>query len=142
MAVPLLDPRAGSPGESQARVILVRAGLGPLRAAVVIFDEHGGWIAEVDLVLDDPPVIFQYDGAVHFRTDAQRRSDAVRDELPRDLGWEVVTVTNRDLQDPDRLVRRAIAAARRAAGRRRPLGSTAQPALPLPIEPWLSRIAS
>jgi hypothetical protein len=136
-ALPLLEPRSASPGETRTRLRLIAGGFPRPRAGVVIYDPHGEWLAEVDLLLDDPPVIFQYDGESHFLSAAQRRSDAGRDEAVRDLGWEVVIVTNRDINDPDRLCRRATAACVRAAGRR-VWGHTGQPPqLPLHDQSWV-----
>ena len=128
-ALPHLEPRAASPGETRSRLALMQLGFPRPRAGIVILDENGGWIAEVDMLIDDPPVVFQYDGEVHFASAQKRRSDAARDEGVRDLDWEVVILTKLDLRDRHRLDRRARAACERAAGRV-PRGFTRQGRLP------------
>jgi hypothetical protein len=126
-ALPLLEPRAASPGETRSRLILIEKKFPRPLAGVVIYDAAGEWVAEVDLLVRDPPVVLQYDGEYHFRTDAQRRSDAIRDEVVADLGYQVVVLTGRDIRDPDRLERRAHCAFARAEGTRA-RGHIAQPA--------------
>jgi hypothetical protein len=101
-----LEPRAASPGETRSRLVLVQRGYPRPLAGVVIRDENHGWLTEVDMLNEDPPVVFQYDGEPHFRTAAQRRSDALRDETVRDQGYEVVVLTNLDVKYPERLHRR------------------------------------
>lgn len=128
-AVPQMEPRAQSPGETRARLNLVSLGFPSPLCGVVIYDEMYGWVAEVDMVVEDPPVVFQYDGEPHWRSDAQRRSDVIRDESVRDLGWEVIVLTSRDNRDLDRLDRRVRAAFTRAQGRT-PRGYFSQPPLP------------
>lgn len=115
-ALEALDPRAASPGESRCRLLLHGAGLTGLRHAVVITDAAGQWLAEADLGDPDARVAVQYDGLVHFGTDAaQRVADVARDELARMAGWEVVVLTARDLQQPHVAVAKVRAAYRRAS---------------------------
>jgi len=128
-ALPHLEPRAASPGETLARLNLVALGFPRPLCGVVIYDEAHQWLAEVDMLVKDPPVVFQYDGEPHWRSDGQRKSDAIRDETVRDLDWEVLVLTNRDNRDLDRLRRRAQGAFVRAEGRR-PGGHIGQPPLP------------
>ena len=117
-ALPLLEPRTDSPSETRTRLILMDAGFPRPRANVDLFDRDGQWIARPDLVYDDAGVIFEYDGESHFATVEARRNTAARNELLRDLGWEVVVVTALDLRRPETLVRRAEEAFARAATRR------------------------
>jgi hypothetical protein len=96
---------------------LASAGLPRPEAGLDLLDEFGQWVARPDLLYRQPPVILQYDGATHFRDERQRRHDVVRDELTRELGYEVVVVTADDLLQPHRLVDRVRAARERAIGR-------------------------
>ena len=117
-ALPLLEPRADSPAETRTRLILTDAGFPRPRANVDVFDDHGEWIARGDLVYDEPRVVFEYDGETHLATVEARRHTAARNELMRDLGWEVVVVTALDLRRPAVLIRRAEEAFARAVRRR------------------------
>ena len=117
-ALPLLEPRTDSPAETRTRLILVDAGFGRPRANVDLSDADGQWIARPDLVYDEARVVFEYDGESHFATLDARRNTVARNELLRDLGWEVVVVTALDLRRPEVLIRRAAEAFERA-GRRR-----------------------
>jgi hypothetical protein len=126
-ALPLLDPRSGSPAETSTRLVLHGAGFTSLRHAVVLHDCHGGWIGEADLADEQAMVAIQYDGSVHFEgttpyADGVRRHgrhDVDRDELARLAGWEVVVQTARDLANPLLMINKVTAAYERAAERRR-----------------------
>jgi hypothetical protein len=115
-ALPLLDPRAGSPAETRARLRLHAAGFTALRHGVVVRDEGGGWLAEPDLADDVAKVAVQHDGDVH-RLKGRRRweHDVQRDELARQADWQVVVATARDDRQPHLLVAKVADAYRRAA---------------------------
>lgn len=110
-ALPVLDGRSESPGESLTRAHLVLDGIRPPRCNEDIYVD-GRWVARVDMCWPEEKVIVEYDGAVHLQ-DKQRRRDARRrNELLAD-GWLVFTVTGDDLRNPRRLraeVARALAA--------------------------------
>jgi hypothetical protein len=113
-----LERRAESPAETRTRLILVRHGLPRPEAGLDLYDEDWCWTARPDLLYRDPPVVIQYDGESHFKDGRARRQDVARDELTRELNYEVVVVTARDLHQEMRLVDRVMAARERAAGRR------------------------
>lgn len=121
--LPLLDAGAGSAAESRARVRLHLAGYTRLVHGVHITDGHGGWLADPDLADEEARVAVQHDGDVHFeemdrdRAVRRRRHDVDRDDLCREMGWEVVVSTALDDAQPLRLLRRVEAAYRRAGAR-------------------------
>jgi hypothetical protein len=115
-ALPLLDPGAGSPAETRARLRLHAAGLRGLRHGVVVRDAAGGWLAEPDLGDEQARVAVQHDGLVHLVGNArQRRHDLQRDELTRQADWQAVVATALDERRPDLLTAKVTDASRRAA---------------------------
>lgn len=102
-AVPILDGRAESPGESWARVLLLRGGCPPPRCNVDIYADDM-WLARVDMVWPDKRVIVEYDGRVHLE-ERQRRRDAERLNALQSAGWRVIVLTADDLRRPDQTVR-------------------------------------
>lgn len=119
-ALPLLDGRSASPGESRCRLLLHRAGFDALTHAVPVHDRAGHWVCEADLGDAVARVAVQYDGLVHFgREVRQRLTDLARDELARAAGWQVVVLTGRDLHRPDLAVGKVAAAYDRARALRR-----------------------
>lgn len=62
-ALPLLEPRADSAGETRVRLCLLAAGLPRPQANVDVYDEAGGWVARPDLAYVTAKVAIQYDGA-------------------------------------------------------------------------------
>lgn len=115
-AVPLLDPRSGSPAETRCRLRVHTAGFTELVHGIVIRDAAGGWLAEPDLADEKAKVALQHEGEVHFLKGAkQRRHDVDRDDLSRAEGWEVVISTATDDAQPQRLLTRLEQAYLRAA---------------------------
>ncbi len=108
-AVPFLDPGAASPRESHLRVLVWKAGLPHPEVNGRICDEHGGFLAEGDLVFRAQRVIVEYDGEVHA-TMAQRAKDAARRALLRQHGWIVVEIVGEDMHYPHRVIARIRAA--------------------------------
>ena len=97
-AIPLIDPRAESPGESLLRVHLV---LGGVPRPVCNHDvvEQGEWLARADLAWPEFRVLVEYDGLLHL-DESRRRSDARRRNLLQERGWLVITATADDLRRP------------------------------------------
>src|SRR4051794_21737578 len=131
-APPPPDPRAESAAEPRPRLILIRAGLPRPEAGLDLYDADWAWVARPDLLYRDPPVVIQYDGGSHFRSERQRRQDVARDELTRELNYEVVVVPARDLYQEHRLVARVVAARERATGRK-PCGFLVDPDTRRPV---------
>lgn len=96
-AVQLSDARAESPPESRLRLALVLAGLQPVPQHVVL-DEHGGFLARVDLALPALRLAVEYDGrAVHEREDVFARDRQRQNALVR-AGWTVLRFSAQDLR--------------------------------------------
>ncbi|MEZ0165925.1 endonuclease domain-containing protein [Kineococcus sp. LSe6-4] len=109
-AAELCDPRAESRQESVVRVVLHGAGL-PVVPGVVVRDRSGGFVARLDLALEEFRVAVEYDGEWHALRQ-QLTKDRRRLAALRDAGWEVVHVTAPMLSDPQAFVdtvRRAVA---------------------------------
>jgi len=102
LALPLLDARSESPGESRARVLLIRGGI-PAPVCNYNVVERGRWIARVDMAWIEQRVIVEYDGAVHL-DERQRRRDAERLNHLQGAGWRVIVLTADDLRRPDSTV--------------------------------------
>lgn len=92
IAAGLLDGAARSRPESHLRVALVSAGLPRPQVNVAVCDEHGGWLAEPDLVYASARLAIEYQGADH--ADPRRmRKDVTRHMDLRRAGWEVLYYT-------------------------------------------------
>jgi hypothetical protein len=107
--VSLMDGRAESLPESRLRVGLVLRGL-PAPVPQYPVRLPNGRKARLDLAWPDPPrglrpVALEYDGEEH-RTLTRHGLDLDREAGLDDLGWDVVTVTARQLWDLDALVAR------------------------------------
>ncbi len=97
-ALPWLDQRSESPGESLARAHLVLNRVPRPLCNLDVYD-HGRWLARVDMAWPDYRLIVEYDGAVHLQ-EQQRRRDAQRRNLLQEAGWMVITFTAEDLKRP------------------------------------------
>ncbi len=122
--LPFADGRSESPGETRTRQLLRMMGL-PSTPQVVIQD--AGFHARVDLLLDEAPVVMEFDGFVKYgrpvRPGEQTPGEVVyaeklREDRLRSLGFEVVRVTWSNLSDPVALRRRVESAVARARARR------------------------
>jgi very-short-patch-repair endonuclease len=114
--LPQLDPRHESPGET--RLAHVMRGLGFRFTPQVWVRGTQDW--RVDFLLDDAPVVVEFDGAVKYG-DGERGRQALlaekrREDGLRAMGYEVVRVTWADLAHPQ-VVRAGIAAAVRRSRR-------------------------
>lgn len=101
--LPLLDPRAESPKESELRLLLHDAGLPPPVPQVEVRDEDGVFVARLDLAWPDLKVALEYDGA-HHRERRQHSSDLARHNRLRALGWLVLQVDAPALVRPEPLL--------------------------------------
>jgi hypothetical protein len=115
-AADLLDPGSDSPAETRGRLRLHAAGFTALQHSVVVTDEHGGWLGEPDLADPLAKVAWQHEGKVHFlQGEKRRRKDIDRDEVVREMGWQVVSSTSLDDAQPERLIRKMTQAYLRAS---------------------------
>jgi hypothetical protein len=89
-----VEPATESPRETRVRIQLVRAGLPRPDAQVTVYDEHGVFVARLDLAYPERKIAIEYDGAFHWH---QRRADDRRRARLRELGWVVLVVSADDL---------------------------------------------
>ncbi|WP_214466646.1 hypothetical protein [Microbacterium flavescens] len=112
-ALALVDDRSESPKETELRLLLTRAGVGPLATNHVVTG-RAGFVARVDLAIVELRIAIEYEGD-HHRDPSQWRRDIARRRRLDALGWIYLPVTQADLTDP-----RALLADLRAAVDRRP----------------------
>jgi hypothetical protein len=115
--LPRVRTGAASRPETWTRLTIVDGGLPEPILDYDVFDEHGSFVACVDLAYPQLRVAIEYDGGQH-RTDARQWArDIDRLEALAALGWYVIRVDRRLLfERPAELVRRVAAVrARRAA---------------------------
>jgi len=96
-ALPRLEPRSKSAGESQTRIRIEDEGMPRPLSNVDVFDESIGFIGCPDLLLEEAKIAIQYEGARH-REEKQFETDAVRDQLMIRMGYVVLRATKRDLK--------------------------------------------
>ncbi|MGE9807815.1 type IV toxin-antitoxin system AbiEi family antitoxin domain-containing protein [Janibacter sp. G1551] len=109
------DGRRESPGESRTAWLLGSLGFAHT-PQVEISDGSSRW--RVDFLLDEAPVIVEFDGAVKYADRSDLVREKVREDALRALGYEVVRLTWRDLAHPDLVRSKVEAAIRRARARR------------------------
>ena len=88
-ALPMLSARSRSRPESHLRVAVTAPDLPPFRVNEAIADEHGQWLAEPDLALDEARLALEYQGADHAEPERMRR-DMTRVTDLRRAGWLVL----------------------------------------------------
>jgi hypothetical protein len=96
-ALPRLEPRSKSPGESQVRIRIEDEGMPRPLSNVDVFDESIGFIGCPDLLFKEAKIAIQYEGWRH-REEMQFEMDAVRDQLMIRMGFIVLRATKRDLR--------------------------------------------
>ena len=117
-ALPLLSERSESPQESILRVAAITAGLPPVLPNVDLVDENGRFVARVDLLFADYPIVLEYEGD-HHRDKSQWRRDMTRIAEIESLGYTVIRVNADDLADVGGLIRRIERQLRARGWRRR-----------------------
>jgi hypothetical protein len=93
----LVRPRVDSPMETRVRLLIVLAGLPCPAPGGEVLDEHGQWVATVDMRYQEQRIAIEYDGDLHRTNKRKWRNDVrARDALHR-LGWDVIVLTADDL---------------------------------------------
>lgn len=93
LVAPTLDGRAESPMESALRALIIAAGFPVPEVNPNLYDEHGNFLARVDLLFRKQRVIVEYDGD-HHRTDkAQFAADLARVAMLQRHGYIVLRFT-------------------------------------------------
>lgn len=64
------------------------------QAQVHVFDRQGGFVGRADLGYEALKVVFEYDGALHWK---QRREDDRRRDAMREAGWVVIVFSAEDI---------------------------------------------
>jgi hypothetical protein len=108
------DGRSESVGESVSRVVLYRAGVAAPELQYEVCDRNGRLIGRADFCWAKERTLGEFDGKVKYGRllkPGQTASDVVyaeklREDLLRDLGWQVVRWVWADLADPRALVER------------------------------------
>jgi len=111
--VELADGLSESPGESRARLLFRSLGLPGPELQAAIRDGTGAFVGRVDFLFRQQRTIVEFDGLVKYGG-AKGRDALVaekrREDRLRALGYRVVRLTWRDLDDPQRVVRMIMAA--------------------------------
>ena len=117
-----------SPQETRMKLVWVRDAELPYPLVnPPLFDRSGNLLGVPDLFDAELGIVGEYDGADHKHRERHRR-DVAREERYRNAGLEYFTVVGGDLSDKDLIVRRMLAARRRAlSNSRRTRGWTLTP---------------
>ncbi|WP_300681794.1 hypothetical protein [Nocardioides sp.] len=111
-ALALADGRSESPWESMLRMLHVVCGV-RVTPQVDITDEHGRFVARIDLMVESTGQFQEYDGAQHREADVQVR-DLARERRLADAGFHRRGYVAQDLlNDPEGILAPIEAAARR-----------------------------
>lgn len=125
-AVGLLDGRAESAGESLSRLLLRDLDVPEPEPQLRVVDSYGRVVARCDFGWPDLGVVAEFDGKIKYgrvlapggRPEQAVFDEKIREDLLRDLGWEVVRWIWADLRRPDVIGERLRRAFARAAARR------------------------
>ena len=104
-AVPRMDGRAESPGESLVRLIAADAGI-ELLPQVEIRDARGRFVARVDFLVAGTKRVVEFDGKVKYASSDDLFAEKRREDEVRALGHDVVRLVWADLKDPASVVMR------------------------------------
>lgn len=96
-ALDLVRVGAGSPRETELRLVLVRAGFPEPSLQVAVLDERGRRVGRADMAYPSRRLAIEYEGDHHRSDAAQWASDIARYREFERLGWSTLRVTNRDL---------------------------------------------
>jgi very-short-patch-repair endonuclease len=92
-AVDLMDGGAESPQETRTRLLLINAGFPRPKTQLVVCNEHGDFVARVDMGWPEWRVGVQYDGPQHW-TDPERHARDIDQQAElQALDWKIVRVS-------------------------------------------------
>lgn len=92
--LPLVDGGAESPQETRTRLVLIDAGLPKPPTQVVVCNDHGDFVARIDMGYRELRIGIEYDGPQHWTGPEQIARDIDRHVALADLGWTIVRVTS------------------------------------------------
>jgi hypothetical protein len=95
-AVALVRPKVRSPMESRARVMFVHAGFPEPEVNADVFDRHGGWLLEGDLVWHRQRVVGEYQGLDHASI-RRRSADASRATSAEAEDYRILEIYSEDV---------------------------------------------
>ncbi len=105
------DARHESPGETRLAQVLRHLGVAATPQVVL---ERDGTRYRVDFLLDDAPVVIEFDGKVKYENRDDLFAEKRREDTLRSWGYEVVRITWADLSHPERVAKLIEAARRRS----------------------------
>lgn len=89
-----IEPKSESPMETRLRLCAVDGGNPRPQAQIHVFGGAGGFIGRADLGYEELMLVFEYDGALHWK---QRREDDRRRDAMREAGWTVIVFSADDI---------------------------------------------
>jgi hypothetical protein len=95
-ALALVRVGSRSPMETRSRLMFHRAGFPEPALNSGVFDAHGGWLLEGDLVWHEQRVVGEYQGADHASR-KRRSADSGRTGLAGDEGYTVIEIYAEDV---------------------------------------------
>lgn len=109
----LMSPLSESPGETLTRLELIKAGI-PFTEQFPI--ETEGVRYRADFAIDGYMIILEFDGDIKYRNDPTHAvlAERKRERALQNLGWTVIRVEWRHLQEPGRVAQMVRDAMRRA----------------------------
>ena len=110
----LVDGGSESPPETRTRLAIIESGLPRPDTQIIVTDEYGLFVAQVDLGWRRWKVGVEYDGDGHWSISEQKERDLERYPQLEELGWRIVRVGTRLLNRPASLHRRVHAKLRDA----------------------------
>jgi hypothetical protein len=100
--LPLIDPRAESPGESWLRLRLIDAGFPHPHPQYEVIDHRDRVIARLDLAYPEIQLATEYDGAPYHSDDDDQAHDGERRDLLTDAyGWRIEPARKNDVLGTD-----------------------------------------
>lgn len=97
-ALGLADPGSESPQETRTRLALIAAGVPRPTTQIEVYDDHGCFVARLDMGWPSYRVAVEFDGAQHWTDPRQRSRDIDRLAELAALGWAIVRVSSEMLR--------------------------------------------
>jgi hypothetical protein len=109
-----IDGHSESAGESRSRAGFLQSGIAAPELQLEVFDDYGRFAARVDFAWKPSRTIGEFDGKIKYGRELNPAKDSrdvvyqekLREDLLRELGWQVVRWTWADLDHPDRIAAR------------------------------------
>lgn len=103
-----------SAGESRCAWLLHLLGLPPATPQVTVRTPSGGFVARVDFYIAEHRLVVEFDGMGKYTDQAVVRREKLREDRLRALGFQVVRITWADLDRPEVLRAKVMAAVARS----------------------------